>query len=239
MSRSGVWLALATSACVLACGSEARASIKLVTSRSLLNGSDFIDWGQFPNEYQLINNPTHAVSNRGDVVMVSQLLPYPFMRLTELYGAGQGNIAPWDPILYTNNYDWRRNPIMLTEFDGLGIVAGGLQIRTNYFGGFVARVEAFDVGGNSLGFFDANGVSNTSGDNSGRFIGVTGDSPIASLAFSIITNNMLPGSYLVNRFDFTPVPGPMPLLGVAAGFGFSRSLKRRIKAARRPESPGR
>jgi hypothetical protein len=82
----------------------------------------------------------------------SQLLPYPFMRLTELNGAGQGNFAPWDPVLYTNNYDWRRNPIMLTELDG-----------------------------------------------------------------------------------------PMPLLGVAAGFGFSRSLRRRIKdrqAARRPGSPG-
>jgi hypothetical protein len=242
-SHSGVWLALAISACVLACGSEARASIKLVTSRSLLNGSDFIDWGQFTHEYQLINNPTHAVSNRGDVVMVSQLLPYPFMRLTELYGAGQGNFAPWDPVLYTNNYDWRRNPIMLTEFDGLGIVAGGLQIRSNYYGRFVARVEAFDDGGNSLGFFDANGVSNTAGDNSGLFIGVTGDSPIVSLAFSIISDNMLPVSYSVNRFEFTPVPGPgpMPLLGVAAGFGFSRSLRRRIKdrqAARRPGCPG-
>jgi hypothetical protein len=130
--------------------------------------------------------------------MVSQLLPYPFMRLTELYGAGQGNFAPWDPVLYTNNYDWRRNPIMLTEFDGLGIVAGGLQIRSNYYGRLVARVEAFDDGGNSLGFFDANGVSNTAGDNSGLFIGVTGDSPIVSLAFSIISDNMLPGSYSVN-----------------------------------------
>lgn len=33
------------------------------------------------------------------------------------------------------------------------------------------------------------------------------------------------------RFAVTPVPGPLPLVGVAASLGFSRAMKKRIKAA--------
>ena len=32
-----------------------------------------------------------------------------------------------------------------------------------------------------------------------------------------------------------PVPGPLPLLGVGAAFGFSRNLRKRIKGSKSPE----
>jgi hypothetical protein len=32
------------------------------------------------------------------------------------------------------------------------------------------------------------------------------------------------------------VPGPLPLLGVGAAFGFSRNLRKRIKATKTPEA---
>lgn len=38
---------------------------------------------------------------------------------------------------------------------------------------------------------------------------------------------------VVTRFQFTPVPGPAPLLGAAALFGYSRKLRNRIQMARR------
>ena len=33
-----------------------------------------------------------------------------------------------------------------------------------------------------------------------------------------------------------PVPGPLPLLGVGAAFGFSRNLRKRIKGSKLPEA---
>jgi hypothetical protein len=35
--------------------------------------------------------------------------------------------------------------------------------------------------------------------------------------------------------DYAPVPGPLPLLGVGAAFGFSRKLRKRIKTSKTPE----
>jgi hypothetical protein len=35
----------------------------------------------------------------------------------------------------------------------------------------------------------------------------------------------------INVFVSTPVPGPLPLVGVAAAFGWSRTLRRRISAS--------
>ncbi len=35
-----------------------------------------------------------------------------------------------------------------------------------------------------------------------------------------------------------PVPGPLPLLGAAAGFSFTRRLHRRVKQSRGPDQVG-
>ncbi len=44
-----------------------------------------------------------------------------------------------------------------------------------------------------------------------------------------------PGIATISNFSApTPVPGPLPIFGIAAGFGFSRRLRRRIKLAKSP-----
>lgn len=39
------------------------------------------------------------------------------------------------------------------------------------------------------------------------------------------------GSLCATRGDFQKVPGPLPLFGAAAAFGYSRRLRKRIKVA--------
>ncbi|MEY4352663.1 MAG: hypothetical protein RLZZ609_904 [Cyanobacteriota bacterium] len=68
-------------------------------------------------------------------------------------------------------------------------------------------------------------------NNSASFIGVTSDTPISSLSLSVLSATNYRADFAFNRFDFTPVPGPLPALGACAAFGFSRKLRGRINAA--------
>ena len=155
----------------------------------------------------------------------------PFQRRDQNNG-WSGNFAPGDALLFTNAFTQDINQITLTGFDGPGIVSGGAQIQANFYGNFVARIEAFDATNVSLGFFDVNGLSSGAGNNSAPFIGVTSDTPITSLSLSVLSARAYKSSFAINRFDFSPVPGPLPILGAGAAFGFSRKLRSRIKAAR-------
>lgn len=57
-----------------------------------------------------------------------------------------------------------------------------------------------------------------------------------SLAFQVRTTDNLgyPGILSISGFNATPVPGPLPIIGLAAGFGFTRKLRTRIRAASTP-----
>lgn len=60
------------------------------------------------------------------------------------------------------------------------------------------------------------------GNFDGSFL-TSNDSPI---------NNSLPSTFSANTLTFTPnipVPGPLPLFGAAAAFGWSRRLRRSIQ----------
>ncbi len=143
-----------------------------------------------------------------------------------------GAFAPGDAILYTFDSSDAINPLTITGFEGPGISAGGLNIQADQWGQFTARIEAFDATSTSLGFFDVVGTSSNT-PNTAPFIGVTSDTPIASLLFSVVAGgNGARASYAINQFDFTPVPGPLPVLGAGAAFGFSRKLRGRVKATR-------
>ena len=66
-----------------------------------------------------------------------------------------------------------------------------------------------------------------------NFFGITSSLSVKSIAIG------LPNGQATNQGAFSldnltigkPVPGPLPLLGVGAAFGFSRKLKKRIKSA--------
>jgi hypothetical protein len=57
----------------------------------------------------------------------------------------------------------------------------------------------------------------------------------SSIAFRVRTtdNSGNPASLSITNFDAVPVPAPLPLLGVAVAFGWSRKLRRRLKRASR------
>ncbi|MFM7641790.1 MAG: hypothetical protein ACKO45_09600 [Cyanobium sp.] len=225
-------IAVTAAGAVVFSAGQAYAALSLVTSRTVLNGIDFIDWAQLGAPFTNVPNPFTATSNLGDTITVSMAAANSFERRNQNNG-WSGHFAPGDALLWTRSPSNSNtlNPITLIGFDGPGIYAGGTQIQANFFGGFVARVEAFDASSTSVGFFDVNGSSTGAGDNSAIFIGVTNDTPIASLSFSLLSATNSPADFAINRFDFTPVPGPLPVFGAAAAFGFSRKLRGRIRAS--------
>jgi hypothetical protein len=71
----------------------------------------------------------------------------------------------------------------------------------------------------------------------GKLLGATGPTsqPTLSAGLGIFTTNTPPSSgppnIIYGNAYNTRVPGPLPLVGVGAAFGFSRQLRRRVKAA--------
>lgn len=226
-------LVLGAASCVFVSGPEAKAALSLVTNRSVLNGTDFIDWSEFGIPGSSVSNPSIATSNLGDLMYVVQDLPGNFLRSNQ--GDGwNGNFAPGDALLVAEQPLYGINSLTLADVDCGGISAGGLQIQSSVSGLYTARVEAFDVLSQRLGFFDVDGMSSNAADNSAIFLGVTSNIPISRLSFSLRFDDPAGerSSFSVNRFDFTSVPGPLPVLGAGAAFGFSRKLRARLKASR-------
>jgi len=77
-------------------------------------------------------------------------------------------------------------------------------------------------------FFDAAKIR-------GKLSGAAGSSNLFSAGLGIFTNNnpvnQPPNLVYGNAFS-TPVPGPLPLFGAAAAFGWSRKLRRRLGATK-------
>jgi len=218
---------------VAASAAPAQAALILVTNRAALNGNDFIDWRTAGSEYTQLGNPFNITSNLGDIVTVSKALSGNFERRDQSSG-WNGNFAPGDAVLWTQNSSNNTNPISIFDFNGSGVSAVGTQIQADFFGTFVARIEAFDVNNNSLGFFTVNGNSTSDGDNSAIFIGVRStDTPIARIAFSLDSATQDIGDFAINRVDFdnrvTEIPEPATLavfgLMAAGAFGVRRRLK--------------
>lgn len=222
-------LAIASSA--LLSSGEVKA-LTLVTSRAAIGATDFIDWGQLGTSFTIVNDPIQVTSNLGEVVTVSKGISSP-SQIRVQGNSWNGNFANQDNLLFTNTVSNAINPISLFNFSN-GILAGGLQIQPSVYGSFTARIQAFDTANSSLGFFDVIGSSTDEGNNSAIFIGVTSDTPIAKLSYSIISPLLANGvsDFSINRFDFKPVPAPLPILGVAAALSYSRQMRKRINANR-------
>lgn len=65
------------------------------------------------------------------------------------------------------------------------------------------------------------------------FFGITSDLSIKSIAIGLPNGQATNlGSFGIDNLTIgKPVPGPLPILGVGASFGFSRKLRKRIKSA--------
>ncbi|MEB3301823.1 MAG: hypothetical protein VKN56_07605 [Cyanobacteriota bacterium] len=224
-------IAVTAAGAVVFSADQANAALSLVTSRTVLNGIDFIDWAQLGAPFTNVPNPFTATSNLGDQVNVSMAAPGTFLRLNQSTGGWNGNFAPGDALIWTQYFTNDLNPITLIGFNGPGIYSGGAQIQPDFYGSYIARIEAFDATNTSMGVFTVNGVASGASNNSASFIGVTSDTPISSLSLSVLSATNNRADFAINRFDFNPVPGPLPALGACAAFGFSRKLRGRINAA--------
>jgi hypothetical protein len=195
-------------------------SYSLITSRAALAGTDSVNWGNFGPAGTLVANPSTILSNGGLSINVSKAVSGSFRideQLPAVVGASNswnGNFAPGDLLLYTNNFGVDQvNPVTL-DFGATAVAAGGAQIQTDSHGKFTAKVEAFDAGGNSLASFTENGDSTNTRDNSAIFIGISSTSATIhriSLSITKAGNSGLGlkpgiGDFAINKFDFRTSP---------------------------------
>lgn len=196
------------------------ASVILVTSRAALGGDDFIDWGQLGPDHTLVPNPSAIVSNSGFITgTVGRENQGDLQRRNEnppASGGWNGNFAPADRLIWTNN----TAGAMLIDFDSS--VAGlGAQIQMDrLLGLFDATIEVYDVLNNLLATFTIQGDSNSNKDNSAIFIGVLADSAIIDhiVLFTNLARTDGRDDFAINQLDLRiAVPGPAALVMVGLG----------------------
>jgi hypothetical protein len=154
-----------------------------------------------------------------------------------LSASGVLNYSATDP-----SPDFVANLGPVSRFQTVTIVTlqGG---SSSSFGGIFAPAPLFGLA--SVSSFVIRGTLSGGPDISGSiFVGLA-SVPATTARFSTNPPGVgLPGtplspgslSVLGATYQAVPIPGPLPLAGAAAAFGWSRSLRRRIKAAMAVES---
>jgi len=206
----------------------AEAAPVLVTSRSALGGTDFLDWGILGPTGTLVPNAFTITSSGGVEVEISKASAGDFQRREQAF-SWTGNFEPGAPILYTNRTP---GPISI-DFGGL-VFGGGAQIQWVQFGSFTATIEAFDAADRSLGMFTLTGSSTPANDNSALFIGILDTAQsIARIEIGLTTD----GAFAINRFDFvgtphrpTQISGPGTPALIGTGLVGVAALRRRKRA---------
>ena len=181
-------------------------TLSLVPSRADLDASYFVNWSQFGVPDTEFGNPSDANTSQSTIVEVSMQAGGNFMRrdqnmLPDSGSGWAGNFAPGASLLWTNTLNDMPNSITLKLPEG--ITGVGTQIQANYTGPFTARIEAFDSDNTSLGSFVLTGESTTGADNTALFIGVSNPTPIASVAFTILSANVQIANYAIDQVNFS------------------------------------
>jgi hypothetical protein len=199
---------------LFALASNARAdNLQLYTSRTAFGGNDMVDWGQLGPCMTPIPNQFFAHSNVTGVVIDGFFLGGGVgeVRIQTMCGWG-GNFASGDVVVWTRSPG--QGPLRLLFCES--VVGAGVQIQSDFFGPFTARIEAFN-GDTSLGSFTEEGNSTPSGDNSAIFIGVKDlDGPhITSLVLSLTAAFSDPADFAINKMalDTGALAPALPPLG--------------------------
>ena len=148
-------------------------------------------------------------------------------------GAGQAqalvvnvNGQNWNVTTFTGSYNANTSKFNTAANGGMMPWWGNLTLANSFalaVGGSLG-LPIFDVGGPLFGTSTTGTLVQTRLFNSNT-------NAIASLNQNFASSSTLAQAELV-----PPVPGPLPALGAAAAFGFSRKLRKRINAGANPAS---
>jgi hypothetical protein len=204
-----------------------------VSSRAVLAGTDFIDWGTKGGVFTVLPNPFSVTSNGGLTATVSQASGT-FERRDQNTGWG-GSFNSGDRLLWT-----RGNNGPITILFATPLTAAGANFQTDFYGGFTARVDALAADGTTvLGSYTFSGTSSSASDGSSPFAGLqaTGGDVFYGLRFTGLTATSFPNDFAINQLDLVPgaatnaVPAPAGLVLLGLGLPALGLTRRRAKLA--------
>lgn len=200
------------------------------------------DWSTLGSDGAVISNGTTTTADAyGTIVTVSTSTGTDMVRKTQynpssLTGSWDGNFAPGDALLWTNNVNEAQ-----IIFDFSTDIFGGIaQLQSEQLGEFTGSLMAFDEFGNPTGItISAQGESTQLEDNSALYLfTLEDDANVHRLVFSVTDFSGSPIDFAINRLDFLqcppvgaeiPVPPSIFLLGsglLGLGLWGRRSRKR-------------
>jgi hypothetical protein len=184
----------------------------LVTCRTgvgCLNGNDHYDWTA---NYGVAFNPIPNNSVASSVGLVTTTVNFSGGGDGQRRDQGNGwagNFSPGDELLWTNSPG--QGPLNFLSFSKT-LTGIGAQIQADFFGGFTAQL----CDGNGMCVTE-NGTSNSNGDGSAIFIGLTDAAGFTSATFSLTACANDCADFAINQMDIltttVPEPGSMLLLG--------------------------
>jgi hypothetical protein len=131
-----------------------------------------------------------------------------------------------DPTLTGMTFTFSR-PVRLLGFDILkpgGVESGSLSFSAS------GSQQTFTFN-NAGGADTPNGVVFRSMAFSSPGFVVAANTPVTVSSIDTVFTPNSAGSFRINNFDVQPVPGPVPVLGLAAALGWSRRIRNKLKAA--------
>ncbi len=198
----------------------------------------FIDFEGFPSSTNVVgdpNNPASVISNQ----LAGQGVVFGRTGLsTGIAVIDDGSSAACPGLCAAGLNAAGEIPFVLTGDIFFGFVDGGQDATADFVSFIIGdgggdtdffTIRSFDLANNLIGSQNVSGVS--------RFP-VTINTPgvhRVEIDFDIDQSPLKSGYYFddlefrVNRNGPTSVPGPLPVLGAAAAFGFSRKLRNRIR----------
>lgn len=211
----------------------------LVTNTSGFTSPIQFDFSDQPPGYTFTTGPVTVGASTGESITYTSSNISTNSGQGGVIGSGDyslgGNGSWGDPFSFAG-VDGTFDFITFTFNSNLVSAVGGFL---NYFpnGGASPTISVYDSSDVLLESYDLEALApiSTPGEfNSGDFRGIMRNtSDIKS--FRISNSYIIANSITFEPVPGEPVPGPLPILGVAAVFGYSRKLRKRIKSSKSSE----